>query len=207
MLWNHIIRKILNIRPVIMALAGNGEIKKTKGEFSMKKTVCFTGHRVLSESAKQLFSRLYTVLEKLVTEQGITDFYAGGAVGFDTIAAKCVLRLRDTLKEGAEVRLHLVLPCCNEDQTKNWTAEQKYEFRCILQRADSVEYTAQKHDPQCMGRRNAKLVEYATHYCVCYYDINHRSGTAQTVSLARQKGLQIINLFPAAKSPLPSVTV
>ena len=171
-----------------------------------EKTVCFTGHRVLSESAKQLFSRLYTVLEKLVTEQGITDFYAGGAVGFDTIAAKCVLRLRDALKEGAEVRLHLVLPCCNEDQTKNWTPEQKYEFRCILQRADSVEYTAQKHDPQCMGRRNAQLVEYATHYCVCYYDINHRSGTAQTVSLARQKGLQIINLFPAAKSPLPSVT-
>ena len=76
MLWTHIIRKILNIRPVIMALAGKGEIKKTRGESSMKKTVCFTGHRVLSENPKQLFSRLYTVLEKLVTEQGITDFYA-----------------------------------------------------------------------------------------------------------------------------------
>ena len=163
----------------------------------MNKTACFTGHRVLSERPKQLYDRLYAVLESLVTEQGITDFYAGGAVGFDTIAAKCVLRLRDSLKGKAEVQLHLVLPCCNEDQTKNWTAEQKYEFRCILQRADSVEYPAQKHDPHCMGRRNAKLVEHATDYCICYYDIHHNSGTAQTVNMAKQKGLKIINLFVA----------
>lgn len=163
----------------------------------MGKSVCFTGHRVLSDNPKQLFDRLYPVLERLVIEQGITDFYAGGAVGFDTIAEKCVLRLRDALKDKVKVRLHLVLPCSNEEQTKNWTPEQKYEFRCILQRADSVEYTAQKHDPHCMGRRNAKLVEHATEYCICYYDIHHKSGTAQTVNMAKQKGLQIINLFVA----------
>lgn len=123
----------------------------------MGKSACFTGHRVLSENPKQLFDRLYSMLERLVIEQKITDFYAGGAVGFDTIAEKCVLRLRDTMKGKADIRLHLVLPCSNENQTINWTAEQKYEFRCILQRADSVEYTAQKHDPQCMGRRKAIL--------------------------------------------------
>ena len=88
MLWNHIIRKILNIRPVIMVLAGNGEIKKTKGESSIKKTVCYTGHRVLSENPKQLLSRLYPILEQLVTEHDITDFYEGGAVGFDTVRQK-----------------------------------------------------------------------------------------------------------------------
>ena len=90
----------------------------------MKKTACFTGHRILSEPSKQVFDRLYPILEKLVTEQGITDFYAGGAVGFDTVAAKCVLRLRDAMKGKVEVRLHLVLPCSNEEQTKNWTPEQ-----------------------------------------------------------------------------------
>ena len=161
----------------------------------MEKSACFTGHRMLSEHPKELYDRLYAILESLVNEQGITDFYAGGAVGFDTIAEKCVLRLRDALKDKVKVHLHLVLPCSNEEQTKNWTPEQKYEFRCILQRADSVEYTAQKHDPQCMGRRNARLVECASDYCVCYYDVNHRSGTAQTVALAKQKGLKIINLF------------
>ena len=165
----------------------------------MSKSVCFTGHRILSEPSKQLFDRLYPVLEQLVTEQGITDFYAGGAVGFDTVAAKCVLRLRDALKGKYKVQLHLVLPCSNEEQTRSWTSEQKYEFRVILQRADSVEYTAQKHDEKCMGRRNARLVEHATAACVCYYDVNHKSGTAQTVNLAKQKGLKIINLFTATK--------
>lgn len=167
----------------------------------MCKSACFTGHRILSEPSKQLFNRLYPILEQLVTEQGITDFYAGGAVGFDTVAAKCVLRLRDALKGKYTVRLHLVLPCSNAEQTKNWTAEQKYEFRVILQRADSVEYTAQKHDAKCMGRRNARLVALASDACICYYDINRKSGTAQTVNLAKQKGLKTVNLFAAQNNP------
>ena len=161
----------------------------------MSKSACFTGHRELSDNPKQLYDRLLAVLETLVTEQGVTDFYAGGAVGFDTIAEKCVLHLRDVQKQ--PVKLHLVLPCSNEEQTRNWNPTQKYEFRCILQRADTIEYTAQKHDPQCMGRRNRRLVELANAYCVCYYDIAHKSGTAQTVNLSKEKGLQIINLFAA----------
>ena len=165
----------------------------------MEKSACFTGHRVLSENPQQLFHKLYRTLENLAIRQGITDFYAGGAVGFDTIAEKCVLRLRDAMKGKADIRLHLVLPCSNEEQTRSWTAEQKYELRCIMQRADSVEYTAQKHDSRCMGRRNARLVEHANAFCICYYDIHHNSGTAQTVSLAKQKGLQIINIFSEPK--------
>ena len=34
----------------------------------MNKTACFTGHRILSEPSKQLFDRLYPILEKLVTD-------------------------------------------------------------------------------------------------------------------------------------------
>lgn len=162
----------------------------------MSKTACFTGNRILSEDAKKLFDRLYTVLKTVAVEKGITDFYAGGAVGFDTVAAKCVLHLRDT--DHLNVRLHLVLPCSNAKQTRNWTPTQKYEFRCIMQRADSVEYTAQKHDPGCMGRRNRRLVELANAVCICYYDVHHQSGTAQTVHLAKEKELEIINLFEPA---------
>jgi len=163
----------------------------------MDQSVCFTGHRILSENAKKLFDRLYPVLKKLIEEKGVTDFYAGGAVGFDTIAAKCVLRLRDN--DHLPVHLHLVLPCSNAEQTKNWTADQKYEFRVILQRADSVEYTSEHHDETCMGRRNRRLVELANTVCVCYYDIHHKSGTAHTVYLAQKKGLEIINLFVSEK--------
>lgn len=158
----------------------------------MGKSACFTGHREISENPKKLSQRLYPILEKLVTEENITDFYAGGAVGFDTIAAMNVLRLKT---DHPEVKLHLVLPCSNEEQTRNWNPTQKYNFKNILARADSVEYTSEHYHSRCMSIRNAKLVENASDCCICYFDPAHRSGTAQTVELSRRKGLKVINLF------------
>ena len=157
----------------------------------MGKSVCFTGHRVISEDRKKLSERLYTILEKNIAEDDVTDFYAGGAVGFDTIAALNVLKLKEKY---SEVRLHLVLPCPNEEQTKNWTAEQKYEFKCILGRADTVEYTSERFYRGCMGVRNAQLVKNANDYCICYLEDGHKSGTWQTVKMAEEKGLKVINL-------------
>lgn len=158
----------------------------------MGRSVCFTGHREISENPKKLGERLYAVLEGLITEQGVTDFYAGGANGFDTIAAKEVLKLRSKYPN---VKLHLVLPCSNEEQTKNWTPTQKYDFKNILSRADSVEYTSEHFYRGCMGKRNARLVENAEDYCICFLDPEHKSGTAQTVGMAKKKGLTVINLF------------
>ena len=158
----------------------------------MAKSACFTGHREISENPKKLSARLYDVLDKLISEENITDFYAGGANGFDTIAAINVLKLKSKYPE---VRLHLVLPCSNEEQTKNWTPTQKYYFKAVLGRADSVEYTSERYYQGCMGKRNARLVEKASDYCICYLDPEHKSGTAQTVNMSQKKGLTIINVF------------
>ena len=158
----------------------------------MRKSACFTGHREINEDTKKLYDNLYITLEKLIIEKGVSDFYAGGAVGFDTIAAKCVLSLRAKNKN---IHLHLVLPCPNEEQTKGWSANEKYEFRAILSRADSVEYTSEHRTHECMRIRNAKLAEHADSFCVCYYDTSVKSGTGQTVGFAKKKGLEVINLF------------
>ena len=156
------------------------------------KSACFTGHREISENPKKLAERLYTVLESLIAEQGVTDFYAGGATGFDTIAAQDVLKLRSKYRD---IRLHLVLPCSNEEQMKNWTPAQKYDFKSILSRADSVEYTSDHFYRGCLGKRNARLVERADNYCICYLAPDHKSGTAQTVEMSEKKGLTVINLY------------
>lgn len=66
----------------------------TYHESVIEKSACFTGHREMQESEKAVSERLYALLERLVTEEQITDYNAGGAVGFDTIAEKCVLRLQ-----------------------------------------------------------------------------------------------------------------
>ena len=59
------------------------------------KTVCFTGHRELpTDDLPEISKRLEDTLVALI-EQGYCYFGAGGALGFDTLAAQAVLRLRE----------------------------------------------------------------------------------------------------------------
>ena len=79
------------------------------------KTVCFTGHRELpADDLPKISKRLEDALATLI-EQGYRYFGAGGALGFDTLAAQAVLRLRERYPQ---IRLILVLPCLN--QTRGW---------------------------------------------------------------------------------------
>ena len=92
------------------------------------KTVCFTGHRELPaddlpEISKHLEDALITLIE-----QGYHYFGAGGALGFDTLAAQSVLRLRERYPQ---IRLILVLPCLN--QTRGWPQE---DISCALMHSD-----------------------------------------------------------------------
>ena len=177
------VKKIADeLRDVLEELAWGGS----------KGSACFTGHRKMKDDEGAISDKLYTLLERLYDEESISDFYAGGAVGFDTVAAKCVLRLKEKHKY---VKLHLILPCSNEEQTRNLTASQRNEFNDILKRADSVEYTSPHYFKGCMSSRNKRLVECAEDCCICYYDSTVKSGTAQTVELAKKKGLKIYNLF------------
>ena len=153
------------------------------------KSVCFTGHRYICNE-EQVKNKLTATLEILITD-GATDFYAGGAVGFDTLAENAVLLLREKYPQ---VKLHLILPCCKSDQTAKWTAEQITEYDRILTAADSAEYICEKYYYGCMKARNARLVELAD-CCVCYYDSKKSaSGTGQTVRMAERKSIFVINV-------------
>ena len=156
------------------------------------KSACFTGHRVLTGDISDLENRLYCFIEQGILNLGLTDFYVGGAVGWDTLAAQTVLRLREVYP----IKLHLVLPCSNEDQTAKWTQEQRTEFFRILDLADEVEYTAQHYYNGCMKVRNARLVEYADTRCYCFWQPgNQRSGTYQTIRMAKAKGIMVVNFY------------
>lgn len=152
------------------------------------KSACFTGHRNINENTEIL----YNVLEYYIKNHGLTDFYAGGAVGWDTLAEFTVLKLK---KIYPHIRLHLVLPCSNKEQTAKWSAEQQKNFCTILSLADTTEYTSENYCAECMKIRNKKLVEYAD-ICFCYMNTNNRrSGTAQTVNISAEKNISIINFF------------
>ena len=159
----------------------------------MNNSVCFTGHRKITEDREKLSERLYVLLERLVTEHRITDFYTGGAVGFDTLAALTVLKLRETYPH---IKLHLVLPCPFEEQSAGWTETQKDEYRYIASLADTKEFISEHYNNDAMKLRNTRLVELADEYCICYWNVhNFRSGTGQTVRMAERKGIKILNLY------------
>lgn len=169
----------------------------------MKKSICFTGHRSLSENTALLQDTLCKQLERLIAD-GVTDFYAGGALGFDMLAEQTVLQLRDRYPQ---IHLHLVFPCAFVEQTKKWSATDKQEYQRILSLADSAEFVSERYYNGCMKDRNAKLVELASVGCVCYWNTaNYRSGTAQTVRMAEKQGLPIYNLFEMLKNNVKSLS-
>ena len=72
------------------------------------RTCCFTGHREIPFLRRHHIAKvLKQELEKLI-EQGVIYFGAGGALGFDTMAAQTVLSLKS---KHPEIKLILVLPC------------------------------------------------------------------------------------------------
>ena len=155
----------------------------------MEKTCCFTGHRDIPEDRMcDVKKRLADAVETLISE-GYTAFIAGGALGFDTMAALAVL---DARERKPEIVLHLVLPC--PEQTKMWRADQVLKYREILERANSHEYVSQHYTRWCMAQRNRKMVEMSSAVIACY-DGSGKGGTAMTVGFAEKKGIRIINVF------------
>lgn len=152
-----------------------------------QQTCCFTGHRVIPpEILPALTTELEAALHALI-QQGFRYFGAGGALGFDTLAAETVLRLK---AEYPHIRLILVLPC--KDQTKGWPLKDVQRFQSLLGRADKVVYTAGLYQPGCMHRRNRHLVDNSA-VCLAYC-ARSSGGSAYTLNYARKQGLAVVQL-------------
>ena len=150
-------------------------------------TVCFTGHRnIPRQEAVYLPSKLKSLLESLI-ERGAHRFRTGGAIGFDTVAALCVLELQEKYPH---IKLDLVLPC--RDQTRNWSEADKSVYNYVLSRANAVEYVTDRYVTWCMHERNRRLVN-GSQVCVAY--LTHSGGgTAYTFAFALEQGLEVINI-------------
>lgn len=153
----------------------------------MEMTVCFTGHRTIApEDARSLAEVTEREIRRLIG-LGAVRFRAGGACGFDTVAALKVLELK---KEFPEIRLELILPC--HDQDKKWRVNERLIYARILEHADSVSYTSEKYTSRCMLARDRELVK-GSDVCVAYLR-RQSGGTAYTVRFAKSEGVEVINL-------------
>lgn len=148
---------------------------------------CFTGHRNIDRDDyyKVMFLLQKTVEEKI--NEGYKIFCAGGALGFDTLAAMTVLKLKSKYPQ---IQLHLYLPCMN--QSEKWKADEKEKYEYIKQQANLISYAAQTCSPECMLIRDRYLVDKSS-VCIAYCK-QAKGGTVYTVNYAKKKDVPIINL-------------
>jgi len=153
----------------------------------MVQTCCFTGHRVIPSGEKETIRNLLeTAIEKAI-QDGYRFFGAGGALGFDTLAAQTVLTLK---QQYPHIRLILVLPCIN--QANGWKQADIDEYERIKSLADKVVYTSTEYTYGCMHKRNRHLVDNSS-LCICYLT-KVSGGTAYTVRYAESKKISVFNL-------------
>ena len=91
-------------------------------------TCCFTGHRNIPVELRSPISEILKTTIISCIEQGYLYFGAGGALGFDTLAAQTVLDLKCLYPS---IKLILVLPC--RDQASRWTTDDKTVYKRIKQ--------------------------------------------------------------------------
>lgn len=170
-----------------------------------EKSCCFTGHRQIPlREGLLLRQRLREEIGKLA-RAGIDTFLAGGALGFDTLAAQEVLRVRAETNPG--LRLVLVLPCLGQESA--WRQRDAAVYRSLLRQADEVIYTGDVYTRDCMFVRNRYLVDHSG-CCICYLAHKvRRGGTYYTVQYAQSHGLRVVNLALCAEEgseePFPAL--
>lgn len=166
-------------------------LKRTKlmGDDLIYRTVCFTGHRHFSAlEEKDALDKLDRAVRFLVEKRGTVTFRAGGAMGFDTMAAYTVIGYRHMFPQ---IKLELYLPCPN--QTLNWGQDDVDSYNYIKAHADRVIVTSDHYFPGCMHLRNRRLVD-GSDVCVAYCRGGTQGGTVYTVDYAERHMVDVINL-------------
>ena len=150
---------------------------------------CFTGHRKIEHRHLGKIDDLVSRAVAFAYEAGCRKFYVGGALGFDTVAARQVILFR-VMHPDAE--LHVIAPCKN--QSDAWSASDVGRYEHILANANTVEYVSDTYVDGCMRVRNMRMVELSD--IVFAYVARNYSGAAQTVRLAQKAGKTVYNLYP-----------
>ena len=148
---------------------------------------CFTGHRAIGIDDMRRCADMISKQILALKDEGVVNYYAGGARGFDFAASVTLLNMKNMIPE---LTLNLVLPC--RDYDKKWKKAERELFAKVIARADSVVYTSEGYTKFCMHIRNRYMVDRSS-VCIAYMT-EAKGGTASTVEYARKKGLKIINI-------------
>ena len=94
-------------------------------EIIRQKTGCFTGHRLIPiDHLESVKACTEIQIRRLILKHGIRYFGVGGAIGYDTLAAEILFRLRET--DFPHIKVILVYPF--EGFTSRWNDNQRAAY-------------------------------------------------------------------------------
>lgn len=152
-----------------------------------QQTCCILGNRLVPRGqTEEIALRLEEKILKLHS-LGVVRFFTGGGLGFDTLAAQVVLRVRAA---HPDIRFILVLPC--RDQAAKWPASAVATYEEIKALADEIIYTAEVTSRGHILKRNRYMVDNSDYILT---HLSKTSGrTAQTIRYAEKTDHVVINV-------------
>ncbi len=172
--------------------------KERKEIISNGRKICFSGHRPNkllwgydenATSCERFKIFMYEKLEYAILK-GYTYFISGMALGIDMICAEIVLNLK---KKYPYIVLECAIPCLNQSQC--WTYASKKRYKKILLKADYVNFISKnRYSKSCMLNRNLYMVQNCDIVIAVWNGT--KSGTANTINLAKKHGKKVIIVSP-----------
>lgn len=153
------------------------------------RTCFFTGHRIIAnKNIEKIEELIADNIEELIVKYDVKNFICGGAIGFDTIAAEAVVKMREKYPH---IRLILYFPCYG--QSRKWTDNNKIRYELIKSKADEYIYvTEDEYTNDCMNLRNLRMIKDSA-FCIAFC-VFSKSGTGLTLKNAKAVGTIIKNI-------------
>ena len=141
------------------------------------KTCCFFGHREVTHNIRD---KLTAIIEKLITEDGVTEFFVGNQGQFDSMAYSVLKELKAKFPH---IRYTVVLAYMPDEHIKKVYGEDTLF-------PDGMESVPKKF---AISKRNDWMIQQSG-FAVCYV---HKitGGAAKFREKAGKRGLQIIDVL------------
>lgn len=144
----------------------------------------FSGHRDISIRDTDIACAVVDNIYNLYSH-GCKDFYVGGALGFDMLAAMMLVSLK---KKNLNLNIHFILPCA--DYNNKWCREDREKQNYLQTYAKEIVVLNESYHEGCMQERNRYLIDNTD--CLIALLNRNTGGTYYTYKYALKNAKKII---------------